>query len=129
MQDKKGGNVKIEKNKEKKYDSEDDTYHKNPKHVINRGRNIEKDNKEGRSNIVPPTERSRGLRPRVKSEQSDKYNKYKNLAKRKPIVLSDSSTDESSSSDDFPSPSPVRRDEYSNIVRKMRELEKQLKRR
>ena len=57
----------------------------------------------------------------------NKYNKYVNLAKRKPVVLSDSSTEEESSSDDFPSPSPVRRDEYSNIVRKMRELEKKLK--
>jgi hypothetical protein len=61
--------------------------------------------------------------------ENEKYDKYKNLAKRKPIVLSDSSTEESSSSDDFPSPSPVRRDEYSNIVRKMRELERQLKKR
>ena len=64
--------------------------------------------------------------PRLPS--AEKYEKYKTLAKRKPVVLSDTSTDQSDdSSDDFPSPSPVRRDEYSTIVRKMRELERQLK--
>ena len=58
-----------------------------------------------------------------------KYDKYRKLASRKPVVVSDESTSEEESSDEFPSPSPVRRDEYSQIVKKMRELERKLKQR
>ena len=59
---------------------------------------------------------------------NEKYSRYLQLAKRKPVVLSDESTEnEDSSSDGFPSPSPVRRDDYSSVIKRMRELEKRLK--
>ena len=57
-----------------------------------------------------------------------RYNKYIYMAKRRPVYISDESTEEEDTSDDgFPSPSPVRRDEYSKIVQKMRELERKLR--
>jgi hypothetical protein len=74
---------------------------------------------------------SDGLLVRKKVEKKarlpEKYEKYRTMAKRKPINISDDSTDEEESSDDYPSPSPVRKDKYATIIKKMREIEKRLK--
>jgi hypothetical protein len=62
-----------------------------------------------------------------KPAHTEKYSKYKELARRKPVVLSEESTDETQSEDDFPSPSPIRKDKYMDIVNRMKTLEKMLK--
>lgn len=57
----------------------------------------------------------------------DKYRKYKDMARRKPVNISDDSTDqEESSSSDYPSPSPVSK--INNKIKELRELEKKLRR-
>lgn len=61
---------------------------------------------------------------------NDKYRKYKEMARRKPINISDDSTDqEESSSSDYPSPSPVggnKINKINNKIKELRELEKRL---